>query len=64
MGSQGRRASSDTLQRPYYPAARSGQDLAFSGSGSFTAALFEAIAVAVHLEDMYVMDRPGEQCAG
>ncbi len=51
-------------KRPFYPEAHWGSDLAFCGWGSFAAALLEAVAVAVHLEDVYVMGEPVEQSAG
>ena len=36
----------------------------FGGWGPFAAALLEAVAVGVHLQDMYVMCEPIEQGAG
>jgi hypothetical protein len=37
---------------------------AFGGRGSFAAALLEAVAVAVHLQDVDMMGEPVQQCAG
>ena len=44
VGLRGRRASSATLQRPFYPEARSdGRSSAFCGWSSFAAALLAAV---------------------
>jgi hypothetical protein len=37
---------------------------AFGGRGPFAAAVLEAEAVAVHLDDVNMMGKPVEQCAG
>ena len=37
---------------------------AFGGRGSFASALLEAVAVAVHLEDVDVVGEPIEESAG
>ena len=49
---------------PSTPRRVRGVGSAFGGWGPFAAALLEAVAVAVHLQDVYVVGEPVEQGAG
>jgi hypothetical protein len=64
VGISGVKGRWSVAEAAFLPRGGFGGGSALGGWGSFATALFETIAVAIHLEDVHVMGEPVEQGAG